>query len=149
MNKCYIAGRIGEDEDKDRRIALFGYVENLLREAGYVPVNPTRTVVSRWRWLYRIVGYKLTLLYDLWLLLRCDNIYKIPGWEVSRGANIESCTAFHFHKYPIYPSCRENIDRQVRARAAEIGVKIEERGDRNYSGYSNYSGYRRFKNGRI
>ena len=125
--KCYIAGRIGEDEDKEKRIALFNYAEGLLREAGYKPVNPTRTCISRWKWLYRLVGYRLTLLYDLWLLMRCDCIYKIPGWRVSRGANIESCTAFHFHKFPISAMYRENISAQIVTKAKELGVRIEER----------------------
>ena len=131
MNRCYIAGRIGEDEDKEKRIALFHYAESLLREAGYTPVNPTRTIVSRWKWLYRLVGYRLTLLYDLWLLMRCDTIYKIPGWHLSRGANIESCTAFHFHKYPISSLYREMFDRQLRDRATTLGLTIEDKPKRN------------------
>ena len=125
--KCYIAGRIGEDDDKEKRIALFNYAEDLLREGGYEPVNPTRLCISRWKWLYRLVGYRLTLLYDLWLLMHCDCVYKIPGWWTSRGANIESCTSYHFRIYPLSAQYRELLDSLIAARAKDLGLTIEER----------------------
>lgn len=128
MKKCYIAGKIGDNKNElERRIAMFGYAAELLREAGYVPVDPTRTILSRWKWLYRIVGYRLTLLYDLWLLMRCDNIYKIPGWRMSKGANIESCVAYHFNVHPVSPTKFPAIDAAVRARSEELGLKTEEK----------------------
>jgi hypothetical protein len=60
-----------------------------------------------------LLGYRLTLLYDLWHLSRCTHIYKMPGWQQSRGANIESCWAFHFKIWPTGKKSRENIDRQI------------------------------------
>lgn len=63
-------------------------------------------------------AYRLVLLYDLWLLLRCDLIYKIPGWRESRGANIESCIAFHFRIWNIPTASRERIDKRL-AKAME------------------------------
>jgi hypothetical protein len=39
--------------------------------------------------VYHIIGYKFTLLYDIWHLLNCDGIYMIDGWQESKGATIE------------------------------------------------------------
>jgi hypothetical protein len=56
------------------------------------------------------VAYRLVLLYDLWLLMRCNRIYKLEGWKESRGANIESCVAYHCSVFPIVKKMREKID---------------------------------------
>lgn len=82
--------------DREQYLELFRRAEQSLRDRGYERiVNPIRVWACRWPWLYRIVGYRLALLYDLWLLMHCDLIYKIPGWQESHGANIESCVAYH------------------------------------------------------
>jgi hypothetical protein len=99
--KIYISGPLTDTETgkpSARNIEIFRRAEELLKIYGYSDtVNPIRMWVCRWLWLYKIVGYKLTLLYDLWLLLRCDMIFKIPGWQQSKGANIESCMAYHMN----------------------------------------------------
>ena len=108
---------------------------SLLRKEGYVrQVNPTRVWVCRWPRLYRILAwitsehtaYLIVLLYDLWLMLHCDLIYKIPGWRESRGAQIESCIAYHFKVWTVPLKTRERIDKKLvkamtkwRARYAE------------------------------
>ena len=56
-------------------------------------VNPTKLAPCRWPWLYRLMGYRLTLLYDLWHLMRCDGITMLAGWEQSRGARLERMKA--------------------------------------------------------
>ena len=57
-------------------------------------VNPADTVIARHPWLYRIVGYRLTLWYDLRLLRRCDAIYMVGNdWHLSRGARLERMKA--------------------------------------------------------
>ena len=57
-------------------------------------INPADTIIARHPWLYRIVGYRLTLWYDLQLLKRCD-LFTIVGddWRQSRGARLERLKA--------------------------------------------------------
>ena len=99
----------------ERKVYLqrFAIAENILKAHGYDTINPTRVWSCRWPWLYRVVGYKLTLLYDLWLLMRCDQIYKLPGWRDSRGANIESCMAYHFKIWPVPESQKKKLDKRL------------------------------------
>ena len=42
--------------------------------------------------------------------MRCQRIYKIPGWKNSRGANIESAVAFIMGLYTLMGPEREKID---------------------------------------
>jgi hypothetical protein len=101
QKKVYISGPMSGLE-RGLYLEMFRRAEQSLRDRGYQRiVNPIRVWACRCPWLYRIVGYRLTLLYDLWLLMRCDLIYKLPGWRDSRGANIESCVAYHFKIYPV------------------------------------------------
>ena len=94
--KVYISGPMS-NVTREQYLELFRRAEQSLRNQGYHRiVNPIRVWACRWPWLYRLIGYKLTLLYDLWLLMRCDQIDKLPGWRDSKGANIESCVAYHF-----------------------------------------------------
>ena len=57
-------------------------------------VNPADTVIARHPLLYRLVGYRLTLWYDLQLLKRCD-LFTMVGddWQQSRGARLERLKA--------------------------------------------------------
>ena len=99
--RIYISGPMS-GVPRDQYLEMFRRAEQSLRDRGYQRiVNPIRVWACRWPWLYRIVGYRLTLLYDLWLLMRCDQIYKLPGWQQSRGANIESSVAYHFKIWPV------------------------------------------------
>lgn len=86
---------------REEYLARFSYAAQLLKAEGFEVVNPTKFLVCRWQWLSRLLGYKLTLAYDLCRLNRCEYIYKLPGWQQSRGANIESCWAYHFKIWPI------------------------------------------------
>ena len=91
----------------------FAKAEELLRQQDYKVVNPTRLLPCRWRWVYRALGYRVTLLYDLWKLSHCDLIYKMPGWKESHGANIESCWAYHTGIYTVPPKIREAVDKKL------------------------------------
>ena len=111
--KVYISGPMS-NLTREQYLELFRRAEQSLRDQGYLRiVNPIRVWACRWPWLYRIIGYRLTLLYDLWLLMRCDQIYKLPGWRDSKGANIESCVAYHFKIYPVPDSQTKRLDKRL------------------------------------
>ena len=72
----------------------FAYRKMLVEFGGYEAVNPADTVIARHPWLYRIVGYRLTLAYDLWLLKHCTHIHMVgDDWQQSRGARLERMKA--------------------------------------------------------
>ena len=72
----------------------FAYRQMLVEFGGYEAVNPADTVIARYPWLYRIIGYRWTLWYDLQLLKRCD-LFTMVGddWHQSRGARLERMKA--------------------------------------------------------
>ena len=96
MKRIYISGPIS---GIDRAVYLtnFAKAEEAARMQGYEVLNPTKLAPSRFLWLYKMMGYKLTLLYDLWHLLRCDGITMLSGWEQSTGARLELATAQIFN----------------------------------------------------
>ena len=94
--KVYISGQM-TGIAREKYMESFALAENMLKARGYRVVNPTRVWTCRFPWLYKIVGYKLTLLYDLWLLSSCDLIYSLNGWQASRGARIENQWAVEFN----------------------------------------------------
>ena len=119
--RVYISGPMSNLR-REQYMELFRRAEQSLRAQGYTKVvNPIRVWACRWTWWYRmmemVVGcdtaYYSTLLYDLWLLRRCDFIYKLPGWRDSRGANIESCVAYHFKIWPVPQSDIKKLDKKL------------------------------------
>ena len=65
-----------------------------LKNRGIRAVNPADTLIARHPWLYRIVGYRMTLWYDLWLLKHCTHIHMVgDDWRQSRGARLERMKA--------------------------------------------------------
>ena len=110
--RIYLSGGMSGVERADY-VRRFGEAERIIHRHGYGVINPCNVWACRWPWLYRIVGYRLTLLYDLWLLTRCDLIYKIPGWQQSRGANIESCVAYHFKIWPVPKQDIAKLDKKL------------------------------------
>lgn len=120
--RIYISGPMS-GLPREQYLELFGRAEQHLRQQGYTRItNPIRLWTCRWPWLYRMVGYRLTLLYDLWLLMHCNLIYKIPGWQESRGANIESCVAYHFRVWPVHRQDVDKLDKKL----AKLRNKWEE-----------------------
>ena len=67
MKRVYISGQMS-GLPREEYLARFEKAEELLRGEGYDVVNPAKLLPSRWPWLYRLMGYKLTLMYDLWKL---------------------------------------------------------------------------------
>ena len=88
MRKIYISGKMGGLEMAEV-IARFSSAERMLRCVGYKTVNPARFFVFRHTWAFRMLGYRLTLLSDLWRLSHCDAIYMLDGWRDSPGAVTE------------------------------------------------------------
>ena len=80
---------------RQQYMEMFRWAEQSLRDRGYQRiVNPIRVWACRCPWLYRIVGYRLTLWYDIQLLKRCDYIYMVgKDWKQSRGARLERLKA--------------------------------------------------------
>lgn len=60
-------------------------------------VNPADTTIARHPWMYRLVGYRFTLWYDLRLLRRCTHISMVGNdWHQSRGARLERLKALQW-----------------------------------------------------
>ena len=97
--RVYISGPMSR-LDRELYLKMFRRAEQSLRSQGYTRVvNPIRVWACRWPWLYRILGYRLTLAYDLWLLSRCDAIYMVgTDWQQSRGARLERLKAIKWNK---------------------------------------------------
>lgn len=91
--KVYLSGRMSGLAPETWRWR-FAQWEVLLSQQGYEVVNPADTMIARHPWLYRIVGYRLTLWYDLRLLRKCDRIFMVgTDWLHSRGARLERIKA--------------------------------------------------------
>lgn len=122
MNKkVYISGPIS-GMGREKYLERFAKAEELLRGMGYDVLNPTKLLPCRWPWLYRLMGYHLTLLYDLWQMRTCQLIYKMPGWRESPGANVESCWAYHTGVWPVPRKTHDAID-------LKMAKYIDKRGD--------------------
>lgn len=115
--RVYISGPMTDPKTGEvsaENLLLFWKAEELLNKAGYDDtVNPVRVWACKFPWLYRLVGYRLTLLYDIWLLMRCTHIYKLPRWQQSRGANIESCVAYHLKIWPVKQKVIDAINKKL------------------------------------
>ena len=98
--RVYISGPMTDPQTGEVSVVnlqAFREAEKLLRERGYrCIVNPVNVWACRWPWLYRIVGYRLTLWYDIQLLKRCDAIYLMNGWYDSKGASREYFVAWRY-----------------------------------------------------
>ena len=101
--RIYISGPMTDRRTgkvSKENIEAFYNAEKRLRDAGNTCiVNPARVWACRWPWLYRIVGYRLTLWYDLQLLKHCDAIYLLNRWQDSVGAYEEFKLAFRRNLY--------------------------------------------------
>lgn len=80
--KVYISGAIAH-YDLDERRAAFDHAARYLSIKGYEPINPFENGISQeahWKEHMRV---------DIGLLLTCDYIYMLRGWELSKGAKLE------------------------------------------------------------
>lgn len=87
--RIYISGPMS-GLTREEYLRNFREAEKELRAKGYTRiVNPIRVWACRFPWLYKIIGYRLTLWYDIQLLKRCDQIHMLRGWKKSPGARRE------------------------------------------------------------
>lgn len=80
--RVYISGAIAHHDLTERK-AAFGNAERFLVLKGFDPVNPFKNGLpddAHWRKHMRA---------DIALLLGCDCIYMLRGWELSKGAKLE------------------------------------------------------------
>ncbi len=111
--RVYISGPIS-GLSRRRYMARFALAEEYLKRQGFQVCNPTRLAPCRWLWLYRLMGYRLTLLYDLWHLMRCSHIYLMDGWKDSRGAQIEWSVAYRLHIEIVPSAISSSADLAIR-----------------------------------
>ncbi len=115
-DKIYISGPISDRDPKkmQENIRKFYKAEHVLRSQGYHNIlNPARLAPGRWPWLYRMIGYRITLLYDLWHLTRCQRICQLPDWEKSRGARLEYSFAVEWNVKAVPSNIRKLVEREV------------------------------------
>ena len=117
--RIYLSGRMSGVERADY-VRRFGEAERILRRHGYGCINPCRVWACRFPWIYKAIefclgyskAYALILAYDLILLMtRADGIAMLPGWQASRGAQIENYIARHFPMMGISKAAAEEIER--------------------------------------
>ena len=117
--RIYISGPMTGIEPREYR-RRFREAEAILRRHGYGCINPCRVWPCRFPWLYRLMNallgkrltYAVTLAYDLLLLMtRADGIAMLPGWQASRGAQIENYVSMHFWMQGISKAVTEEIER--------------------------------------
>ena len=117
--RIYISGPMTGIEPREYR-RRFREAEAILRRHGYGCINPCRVWACRWPWIYRAMewvlgkrlAYAVVLCYDLLLLMtRADGIAMLPGWQASRGAQIENYVARHFPMMGISKAAAEEIER--------------------------------------
>ena len=81
-DKVYISGAIAHYDMNERKEA-FSDAEMRLRGMGFNPVNPFKNGLpdeAHWREHMKA---------DIRLLLDCEFIYMLQGWELSKGAKLE------------------------------------------------------------
>ena len=117
--RIYISGPMTGIEPREYR-RRFREAETILRQHGYGSINPCRVWPCRFPWLYRLMNallgkrltYAVILAYDLILLMtRADGIVMLPGWQASRGAQIENYVSMHFWMQGISKAVTEEIER--------------------------------------
>ncbi|MBR6275949.1 MAG: DUF4406 domain-containing protein [Prevotella sp.] len=118
-DKVYISGKISGLERREYLLRFFR-AEQILREFCYTTMNPCRFLFCRWPWLFRLLGYKVCLLIDLWILAKCDNIYLIePDWRESRGVRIERKWAKEMGVQRLPKGIQSLVDRRMKGEASK------------------------------
>lgn len=57
-------------------------------------INPSKAIIFRYQWLYKLCGYRFSMWYVLRMLKKCDCIHMVGNdWDKSRGARLERMKA--------------------------------------------------------
>ena len=80
--RVYISGAIAHC-NLERRRAAFEHAARYLSIKGYEPVNPFENGIPQ------DAHWTKHMRRDIALLLDCDCIYMLQGWELSKGAKLE------------------------------------------------------------
>ena len=80
--KVYISGPIAGYDMAERKLA-FLKVQHMLETLGYQPVNPFNNGVPDYE------HWRVHMKADIAMLVQCDAIYMMPGWELSKGCKLE------------------------------------------------------------
>ena len=117
--RIYLSGGMSGVERADY-VRRFGEAEKILRKHGYGCINPCRVWACRFQWIYRAMewvlgkrwAYAVVLCYDLLLLMTsADGIAMLPGWQASRGAQIENYVSQHFWMQGISKAVTDEIEK--------------------------------------
>jgi len=117
--RIYLSGGMSGVERADY-VRRFREAERILRRHSYGCINPCRVWACRFPWLFRLMNallgkrltYAVILAYDLILLMtRADGIAMLPGWQASRGAQIENYVSMHFWMQGISKAVTEEIEK--------------------------------------
>lgn len=82
MRRVYISGPMTGRLCMNRD--AFRWAEDQLRSAGFDPLNPAANGIPE------DASYEEHMRADLCMLLQADAIAVLPGWKMSRGAQIET-----------------------------------------------------------
>ena len=96
--KCYNAGQI---TGLPYLVAYsnFDKYDKVIESMGMTPVNPMK------EGLRPSCPWWMHMIYDLWLMARCQHVYFQPNWTESRGARIEFVVARLLRKEITYYIC--------------------------------------------
>lgn len=88
--RVYISGPITSgDRGNKEKVAIakknFASVEETLLAKGFDPINPFKVVPNG-----ENMSWEDCMRLNLKALCDCDGIYRMPGWEKSQGARLES-----------------------------------------------------------
>jgi len=85
--KTYISGPMTGIENYNKQ--AFYRAETIIKNRGDIPVNPARTDIGNTSGMTNEQTWQAYMKSDIKILMDCDGIYMLKGWESSRGALIE------------------------------------------------------------
>lgn len=100
--KIYISGQISGLPLNEVK-AKFQDAEKRIVEHGYEAVNPLKNGIPSTE------SWEVHMAADIVLLLDCDAIYMLPGWESSKGATLEKNIAERIGKKIILPQSQQKL----------------------------------------